>query len=146
MVSYHSQQRSTTRLLYIGIADGWTDFSSSPDTLTTLRLCATANALLPLLPCFHFLLSPLTLAETCSVCTLALTIFFPDLLHALNSLHHDRCCRTPTVANGGDAILSMLQLMQQRGENSGTRTSEGVSERNCATEEIDICVLQTEDL
>lgn len=68
------------------------------------------------------------------------------LLHAFNSLYHHGGRSTTTVANGGDAIFSWLQLVQQGGENSRTGATKRMADRDGATQEVHIGVLQTEDL
>lgn len=51
----------------------------------------------------------------------------PSLLDALQSLDDNGRSRTAAVADGSEAVLAWLQLVEEGGEDAGAGASEGVA-------------------
>ena len=72
-------------------------------------------------------------------------LFFP-LLNLVELLHNHGAGSTATVADGSNAILTGLQLVQQGHQDTRARAAESVAQGDGAAQGVDAGVFQAQDL
>jgi hypothetical protein len=68
------------------------------------------------------------------------------LFHSVQFLHHYRCRRPAAIADGCDAVLARLKLVEEGGEDPRPGAADCVSERDGAAQRVHGCVVEIEYL